>query len=224
MPVETKKWLIFVYGTLKKHGGNHAHERYLKDRKMLGTCCVPGVLIHLTHYPGLVYDTACFVTGEVYEVDAVDIAAMDRYECVPLNYDRRLAVTPWGTAWAYYKQGVPNPIPNSVTCVDRGLWLGEDKGKVRYDTVVDFYKHKRYNEPNYRALPDQPVIPSTSVPDSSYVQQGIWNDQLKAFVYPDGTMHKPPGTEAKGTDVLKTEVPASKPEWVPVRQNMTEMM
>ncbi len=222
MTVETNKWLVFVYGTLKREYGGRAHIDYLANKRQVGTCCVPGVMLHLGAYPGLVDDDVCFTTGEVYEVDAVDIASMDRYESVPHLYTRKLVSTPWGNAWAYFKTGCPIPVPNSLTCVDRGIWLGSEKGKVRYDAVRDFYANKRYNEPNYRALPVQPIVPNAVVP--AHVQHGVWNDQLKAFVYPDGTMHKPPGTEAKGTDVLKTEVPASKPEWVPIRANMTEMM
>jgi gamma-glutamylcyclotransferase (GGCT)/AIG2-like uncharacterized protein YtfP len=186
MVVNTKH-KIFVDGTLKKEHGNNAHNRYLSDATWVGRCCVPGVMVHLGHYPGLVDDKVCWTTGEVYEVDAVAIHQMDQYEGTHNgNYTRKAVKTPFGNAWVYYKNHVPNPLPPNLICVARGLWLGGEKDKASYYDVCDFYKNKRWLEPVWREMP----------------QQGI---------YPDAT-HTPPGINAKepakeeGTVDLKPKV------------------
>ncbi len=166
MPVPNvqPKHLIFVYGTLKKTFGGRAHQRYLQDRPMKGVCAVPGVMVHLGGYPGLVEDDVCQSTGEVYEVDAVEIQAMDGYEGVPHNYCRKLVDTPWGRAWAYFKNHVPSPIPDQLVCVDRGVWQGGDNDRAPYRQVRDFYANKRWQQPEYRNMQVQPVVnaaPST---------------------------------------------------------------
>lgn len=192
MVVNTKH-KIFVYGTLKKDHGNSAHQRYLKDATWVGRCCIPGVMVHLGYYPGLVDDKVCFTTGEVYEVDAVAIHQMDQYEGCPHNYTRRSVNTPFGNAWAYYKNHVPNPIPPQLVCVARGLWLGGEKDKMSYYDVCDFYKNKRWLEPTWREMQHQAIYPDAIPP---HVQMGVWNDVMKRFEFPDGSTHTPPGINA----------------------------
>jgi gamma-glutamylcyclotransferase (GGCT)/AIG2-like uncharacterized protein YtfP len=72
---------VFVYGTLKRGGGNHAFlagQRYLGDART-----VPGFTLYsLGDYPGLVRapgDTAG-VTGELWVVDYDCLAELDRLE------------------------------------------------------------------------------------------------------------------------------------------------
>lgn len=217
MPVPNidPKHYIFVYGTLKKEGGNGAHERHLKDNPYMGVCCIPGALVHLGPYPGLVDDPDCYVTGEVYEVDAVDIHHLDQYESCPFLYSRRLVDTPWGKAWAYFKNNVPLPIQPNIVCVREGLWRGNGFDKSSYADLQLFYQNKEYLDPSYRErqgpkpiLPDK--VPNTATGEPAMVRnihgmEGVWNSVMKRFEYPDGTTFTPTGTIAKGTDVLKAE-------------------
>lgn len=73
--------LVFVYGTLKRGGPNHA--------LLAGQTCVgparlaPGhALYSLGEYPGLVAEPASpdRVIGEIWAVDAVGLAALDELE------------------------------------------------------------------------------------------------------------------------------------------------
>lgn len=185
----TNKHLIFVYGTLKRVDGNGAHDRHLREATYMGACSIPGVMIHLGVFPGLVHDPYCRVTGEVYEVDSVDIQGIDAYEGTPHHYSRRLVETPFGRAWAYFKNHVNLPLAEGIVCVDRGLWQGGTIDKAPYRQVKDFYQNKRWQQPEYRAMPKQPIV--DAVPESGML--GTWDDTRKCFVFPDGTTHTPPG-------------------------------
>jgi gamma-glutamylcyclotransferase (GGCT)/AIG2-like uncharacterized protein YtfP len=200
-----ERHLIFVYGTLKKDGGNGAHTRHLREATYRGACSIPGVMVHLGYYPGLIEDSVCRVTGEVYEVTAQAIQSMDGYEGVPHNYQRRQVDTPWGRAWAYYKNHVTLPLAKNISCVSRGLWTGGLGDKAPYSEVVDFYQNKRYLEPKYRNMEKQPII--DNVPEVGAI--GTWDDKRKCFVFPDGSTHTPPGTSlTSGLDLLKPGDPA----------------
>lgn len=150
--------LVFVYGTLKKEHGNGAHDRYLNGAVFIGRCSIQGVMLHLGGCPGLVPDDICRVTGEVYEVTSEDVQAMDRYESVPHNYLRKLIVTPFGTAWTYYKNNAPNPPSELALCVDRGVWAGGNLDRMPYNKVRDYYINKRWLEPGERFRPIQPIV------------------------------------------------------------------
>jgi len=74
---------VFVYGTLKRGGTNHA---YLARQRFLGKArTAPGfALFSLGDYPGMVHmpgDTAG-VTGELWMVDDTCLAELDRLEGV----------------------------------------------------------------------------------------------------------------------------------------------
>ena len=73
--------LIFVYGTLKRHGSNH---RFLAGQQFVGDArTVPGyVLYSLGDYPGMIRssDPSHFVTGEVWQVDPSGVAKLDKLE------------------------------------------------------------------------------------------------------------------------------------------------
>jgi gamma-glutamylcyclotransferase (GGCT)/AIG2-like uncharacterized protein YtfP len=207
---------IFVYGTLKKEYGNpDVHKRYLGNAVWLGRCCIPGVMVHLGYYPGLVDDKDCRVTGEVYEVSPVMIQSMDAYEGCPHNYTRRTVDTPFGKAWCYFKNHV-GLLGDAIVCVDRGLWLGGARDKAPYRQVRDFYVNKRWQQPEYRNMKDQPI--TTMIPESHqpYVQMGIWNDEKRCFEFPDGTTHVPPGANIVMKDNKMVAIPSEpKPEVVP---------
>jgi gamma-glutamylaminecyclotransferase len=72
---------VFVYGTLKRGGSNHA---FLQGQQFLGDARTqPGFTLYsLGDYPGMVHasgDTAG-VTGELWEVDEACLAELDRLE------------------------------------------------------------------------------------------------------------------------------------------------
>jgi len=72
---------IFVYGTLKRGGSNHA---CLRDQEFLGEACtVPGFTLYsLGSYPGMVPDLTDRhgVAGEVWSVDEKTLAELDALE------------------------------------------------------------------------------------------------------------------------------------------------
>ena len=78
---------VFVYGTLLAGEGNH---RLLANATLVGEAhTTPAFeLRDLGYFPGLVKGGACSVTGEVYEVDAATLAALDRLEGHPRFYRR----------------------------------------------------------------------------------------------------------------------------------------
>ena len=82
---------IFVYGTLRAGGSNHFRLEGAVPRDA-GT--VRGRLYRVDWYPALLLDEGGYpVHGEVYEVDAVTLAALDVFE--GSEYRRiRVAVTP----------------------------------------------------------------------------------------------------------------------------------
>ncbi|MBC8010614.1 MAG: gamma-glutamylcyclotransferase [Burkholderiales bacterium] len=73
--------LVFVYGTLKRGGSNHA---LLAGQTYVGPArLAPGhALYSLGEYPGLVADPASpdRVTGEIWAVDTAGLAALDELE------------------------------------------------------------------------------------------------------------------------------------------------
>lgn len=73
--------LVFVYGTLKRGGVNHAQ---LADQLHVGPArTAPGYTLYsLGEYPGLVADPAdrSGVAGELWAVDAPALARLDAFE------------------------------------------------------------------------------------------------------------------------------------------------
>ncbi len=82
--------LVFVYGTLKRGGSNHA---FLADQTYLGDARTPpGYRLYLVaDYPGMVVDRSDQrgVAGEVWQVDAPTLARLDELEGVPERLYRR---------------------------------------------------------------------------------------------------------------------------------------
>ncbi|MCX6937780.1 MAG: gamma-glutamylcyclotransferase [Verrucomicrobia bacterium] len=82
MPSAAKQTrLVFVYGTLKRGGSNHA---FLADQTYLGEAALrPGFSLYsLGDYPGLVSEpeNTKNVTGELWAVDASTLANLDALE------------------------------------------------------------------------------------------------------------------------------------------------
>src|SRR3989442_236162 len=84
---------VFVYGTLKRGGANHA---FLAGQKFLGDArTAPGfTLFSLGDYPGMVPspDDRDGVTGEVWAIDAACLARLDQLEGTTENLYRRAPI------------------------------------------------------------------------------------------------------------------------------------
>ena len=82
--------LLFVYGTLKRDGPNHAH---LARQKLIGAARTAQgfTLYSLGDYPGMVRapDDHDGVTGEVWAVDEACLQRLDHLEGVAENLYRR---------------------------------------------------------------------------------------------------------------------------------------
>lgn len=96
---------VFVYGTLLS--GEAAH-RLLAEATLLGEARTePSFeLVDLGRYPAIVAGGATAVAGELYEVDAATLAALDHYEDHPRLFRRReIRLAGGGEAWAYLLSG-----------------------------------------------------------------------------------------------------------------------
>ncbi len=101
--------LLFVYGTLRPTLATGGHACLVHDLEVVGLATVPGVLVDLGDYPGLVAGEG-LVHGELLRItDPAMLTALDAYEeCggpEPLfRRERMLARLGDGTtldAWAY---------------------------------------------------------------------------------------------------------------------------
>lgn len=84
---------LFVYGTLKRGGSNHA---FLAGQRFLGTAqTLPGFTLYsLGPYPGLVAapDDSAGVTGELWSVDSACLARLDVLEGLAEGIYRRAPI------------------------------------------------------------------------------------------------------------------------------------
>ena len=84
---------IFVYGTLKRGGGNHA---YLAGQQFLGPARTPPgfTLFSLGDYPGMVRapDDTAGVAGELWAVDVGCLLRLDELEGVAEKLYERVAI------------------------------------------------------------------------------------------------------------------------------------
>ncbi len=82
-PAADQTHLVFVYGTLKRGGSNHA---FLVGQTYLGAAALrPGYSLYsLGDYPGLVVEAENTenVTGELWAVNAATLANLDALECI----------------------------------------------------------------------------------------------------------------------------------------------
>ena len=80
--------LLFVYGTLRRGGGNHdklAGARYVSSART-----VAGYeLVDMGGYPAVLEQGNDAIAGELYEVDDVLSRALDAFEEVPSLYERK---------------------------------------------------------------------------------------------------------------------------------------
>jgi len=112
---------LFVYGTLKRGGSNHA---YLAGQQFIGQArTVPGfTLIALGDYPGMVRLGADAVDGEIWAVDDERLKRLDALEGVDVGlYERApIALAPPHTA---------------DEAVQAYLYLGSIEGRVPLGAV-----------------------------------------------------------------------------------------
>jgi gamma-glutamylaminecyclotransferase len=103
---------IFVYGTLKRGCRNHG---VLESAEFLGTASTePGYrMVDCGDYPGLVRavhgEPEC---GELYRVDEALLAALDRFEDAPNEYERvTIRLSDGAEAQAYLYRGDAASLP-----------------------------------------------------------------------------------------------------------------
>ena len=112
-----KNSLVFVYGTLRK---GEVNDYLLKTARFLGhhTTEPHYKMVNLGSYPGVVKQGRTRIEGEVYDVDAGTMAALDRLEGYPVDYTRKLIATAWGRAWIYLYRG----SLRDKTQIASGVW------------------------------------------------------------------------------------------------------
>lgn len=93
---------VFVYGTLKKYGINHA--RYVGLCEAMGQATTEPVFSMFDHFfmPVVVSDGTTSIIGEVYKVDKWMLERLDNLEAVPMLFERKKTNTTKGEAWIYY--------------------------------------------------------------------------------------------------------------------------
>lgn len=74
--------LLFVYGALRKGASN---DWRMKGARWLGAANVPGTLVKIDWYPGLVLGGHQSVKGEVYEVETELLRELDEFEGIGLR-------------------------------------------------------------------------------------------------------------------------------------------
>lgn len=109
------KWILFVYGTLKRQQRNHG---LLTDQSFLGEAVtVPRYrLFDLGPYPGIIRaeSNGRAIQGELYAVSECCLAELDDFEGVPDLFVRdQLEVAGYDAeVWAYYfSMAVPESAP-----------------------------------------------------------------------------------------------------------------
>lgn len=101
--------ILFVYGTLKR--GHRNHHRMTGQRYLGEVVTVPKYrLVDLGPYPGLVRDEAngLAVRGELWEVSATTLAALDEFEMTTDEYSREeVEIVGFADVQAYYFNDPP---------------------------------------------------------------------------------------------------------------------
>ena len=101
-----KKYLVAVYGSLRKKQSNY--EYHLSNSTYKGTFTTePEYTMHsLSYYPGLKLNGNTSIVMEVYEVDEETLKTLNRLEGYypgekSTFYDRIEINTPWGKSFTY---------------------------------------------------------------------------------------------------------------------------
>jgi gamma-glutamylaminecyclotransferase len=118
---------VFTYGTLLAGEPNHD---VLRRSSCLGPARTPPrfTLVDLGAYPGLLAQGTSVVRGELYEVDAEVLAALDRLEGHPTFYRRGpIILAGWRRAETYFfpaLRAAGGPI------IDSGDWRGWSRSRL----------------------------------------------------------------------------------------------
>lgn len=112
---------IFVYGTLKR---GHCRAHFLNGQQFLGFAqSAPNYrMVNCGEYPGLIPATdGLSIEGELWEVDATCLAALDREECLDVGLYARRTIelrSPHETmsVEAYYYLGDTRGMPDCGCC------------------------------------------------------------------------------------------------------------
>jgi gamma-glutamylcyclotransferase (GGCT)/AIG2-like uncharacterized protein YtfP len=120
--------LLFVYGALRKEASNGWR---MKEAPWLGLATVPGTLVKVDWYPGLVLGGARTAIGEVYQVSPDLLQELDEFEGIGVEvrtgeYHRVKAKVSLGgesiAVWIYeWLKGVED-----YQIVETGDWLTVD--------------------------------------------------------------------------------------------------
>jgi gamma-glutamylaminecyclotransferase len=88
LPTCERRFVLFVYGTLLS--GEPSHELLGDGARALGPAKTPPefYLVDLGPYPALVMGGPTSIVGELYEVSAPTLAAIDVHEQVPILFKR----------------------------------------------------------------------------------------------------------------------------------------
>lgn len=131
------KYLVSVYGSLRKTMVNHHY--YLSDSEYKGTFPTePEYTLHsLTWYPGLKLNGNTSVIMEVYEVDEDTLKRLNQLEGYNPEkksdfYDRIEINTPWGKAFTYI---YVNEL-SKESIIESGDWVKYKKGE-EYSSVTN---------------------------------------------------------------------------------------
>jgi gamma-glutamylaminecyclotransferase len=124
---------VFVYGSLLSGMGNH---HIVEKSKCLGITRSPKgfSMLDLGSFPGVVEGEVGDVIGEVYEVDDITFARLDRLEGYnPFNpthglYNRRSINTEFGEAFIYVYN---NHYGRGISPVENGDWRTHYQTKFR---------------------------------------------------------------------------------------------
>ena len=133
-----KKYLVAVYGSLRRGMGNHQY--YLSSSEYKGTFSTePEYTLHsLSYYPGLKLDGNTSIVMEVYEVDEETLKNLNRLEGYypgekSTFYDRIEINTPWGKAFTYIY--VNELSKDSI--VESGDWVAYKKLEKSWSSVTN---------------------------------------------------------------------------------------
>lgn len=119
---------VFVYGSLRRGEGNH---RILTTARFvtLARTARAYTLVDLGAYPGLLEGGTYAVVGEIYEVDAHTLAALDRMEGHPTFYERKALVLEDGIEVEGYV--LARDQWRVRAAIESGDWCEHRKGKTR---------------------------------------------------------------------------------------------
>ena len=110
---------VFVYGTLKKGGGNH---RLLNGCKFVGEHITENehTMVDFGPFPAILEGGTTPITGEVYVINNSVAGDLDRLEGDPSMYQRKIIDTEYGKALVYYMKELG--AHHKYGIIESGVW------------------------------------------------------------------------------------------------------